>query len=1098
MPILTDAALEAEVVAATRGDRDAFARLVAATSSLVTAITLSETRDVELAHDAAQDVYLRVWGGLGQLRDPGSFLPWLRQAARRQARRLSVQRARRARGREADAALAEAPDAGPGPRERLLDGERAALVRTALESLPDEARETLILYYREGHSTAQVARLLGLSDAAVQQRLSRARSRVREEVLQRLGEALERTGPAAAFTVAVVALLAPRTAVAASAQAAGGLLAALQVPKAAIAAAAAVLAALGFLFLGGPLRPGGGGPPTVTIARPAGERAPGEPARETPRIESPAVGDGALEVRVTAAGRPTPGAVVRIYTYVPTDAGTSRPAWRLLASATADVAGLTRVPASPGAYLVVARATAFAPGQLTVVRPFGEPVTRVDVALEAAVALAGRTIDRAGQPVPLASLSLMRLGEPGAPRVDLPAEERFYAASDARGAFGIDGLAPGRWQLTAEAPGHARTTVDRLTLPHSSPLDVQLGSAGVIEGLVVTADGKPAPGAEVRFAGGTELVQVESGPSGGFAAELAPGSYRVSAVRGEEAGWVDRTVSAGDRAAVKGLVIRLGTGARFLGRVVDSKDAPVGGAQVLITPFGATGEFTRLESGADGRFLSPAMPPGEYDLDASADGKAPRTERGLVLLAGQRFELTLKLTGTGAIAGTVRGTTGGPLAGVRIRGGLRRGSSFGQVDGEAVTDGDGRYRLDRLTPGVVAVTARRGEEALGANRNVEVRADDAAAADFVLPSPGAVEGTVTMADGTPLPEEISVQVGPDQGGWSYREMYRAAITAAGTFQLLLPAGRWQASSWSSGLTAKTRRRTRFTVEPGATTHLALKLESITKDPIFLRVLVLEPGGAPSSGATLEVMAPPGAAISTYTNVQGIAEVGIGTSTRDTSPLLVTARNGGRRAVHVPVAPGVKEATIQLQPGAQLSGRLEATGAPFTGFTLRLEYAPLPPLKYADSEQRRFTGDRFLLPDVPAGEATLIASTDDGRSGRATVTLRSGEPTEVKLPVASSGRIRVRILDQDGRPEPVAYLMVGGRMVDASPDGLDYDPALVRNGALMATEVPPGSVELEIGARCFEHVERRVEVRPGETLDLGDVTLKPLPPASCGR
>jgi RNA polymerase sigma factor (sigma-70 family) len=1099
MPLLTDAAFDAEVTAAIAGDRDAFARLVAATSSLVTAITLSETRDVELARDAAQDVYLQVWGGLGGLRQPGSFLPWLRTAARRQARRLTLQRIRRARGAEADEALEQAADAGPGPGERLLDAERAALVRSALEALPDEARETLILYYREGHSSAQVGRLLGLSDAAVQQRLSRARGKLREEVLARLGEALAATAPAAGFTAAVVALLAPRTAAAAGAQAAGGLLAALQVPKAAIAAAVALLAALGaFLVQRGPPGPGGGGPPVVTIARPAGERPPSEAPREMPRAEAPPATDGALEVQVTAAGRPVGGAALRVYAYVAAEAATGRSAWRLLAATATDAAGLSRVPAAPGAYLLVAAAAGLAPGQQTAVRPSGEPVTRVALALEPPVTLAGRTIGRDGQPVALAALSLTRLGEQGAPRVDPPDEVRSHGASDGRGAFRIEGLAPGRWQLTAEAAGHARTVVERLTLPRTAPLDVVLGAAAVIEGLVVTDEGRPAPGATVSFAGGAELLQVESGPSGGFAAEVTAGTFRISAVRGDEAGWVEQGVSVGPGATAPRLTIRLGVAARFTGKVVDGADRPVAGAQVLVTPYDGRGEVARLATTADGAFASPPLAPGDYDLDASAEGYAPAASKGLVLLPHQHFAVTLRLRATGEVSGTVRSEAGAPLAGIHVRGGLRWGDRFGQVDGEAVTDGQGRYRLTGLAPGVVSLSVRHLDSALGPGRNLELKAGQVATADFVLPALGRLEGRLRMADGSPLPEDVSAIVGPDRNSWSRSDTSMEPAGSDGRFQLALPAGRWRVRAWNARGTVSYPGQMVAEVRAGAAATVELALEAMKDQRGHVRVTVLEPGGAPSDGANVEVHSPPGAAVMTSTDASGRAEASLWTPQRSTEPLLVNARNGGRRAVRVAIPPEVKEATIQLLPAARLHGTLSAGGAPVTGFTLRVEYAPIPPLKYADREERRFTGDVFLLADAPPGEATLIVLTDDGRAGRATVTLRSGESSEVKVEVAPAGTLRVRLLNPSGQPEPDAYVMVGGKMIDASIDGLDYDPARVKDGALVAADLPPGPVELELGARCFEPQHRTVTIPSGQPLDLGDVTLKPLPPAACGR
>ena len=61
----------------------------------------------------------------------------------------------------------------------MLADEERRLLEVVLDELPDDTREVVTLYYREGESTAHVARLLGLSEDNVRQRLSRARSRLR-------------------------------------------------------------------------------------------------------------------------------------------------------------------------------------------------------------------------------------------------------------------------------------------------------------------------------------------------------------------------------------------------------------------------------------------------------------------------------------------------------------------------------------------------------------------------------------------------------------------------------------------------------------------------------------------------------------------------------------------------------------------------------------------------------------------------------------------------------------------------------------------------------------------------------------------------------
>lgn len=204
-------ALAAHVPAAARGDRDAFAALVNETRSLVSAIALSIVRDAELSRDIAQDVFLSAWRDLGNLRDPNSFLPWLRQLTRHRAYhvlRTERRRGRRVAAEDADTLMARAADPAPHAGAQMLADEERQLLATVLDELPDETREVVILYYREGESTAQVARLLGLSDANVRQRLSRARTRLRASLLERFGMAARHSTPDGVFTAAVLTALA--------------------------------------------------------------------------------------------------------------------------------------------------------------------------------------------------------------------------------------------------------------------------------------------------------------------------------------------------------------------------------------------------------------------------------------------------------------------------------------------------------------------------------------------------------------------------------------------------------------------------------------------------------------------------------------------------------------------------------------------------------------------------------------------------------------------------------------------------------------------------------------------------------------------------
>ncbi len=219
-----DAILESDFPAAQRGDRHAFARLVQATQRMVASVALAVTRDVGLSEDIAQDTYLAAWQRLADMSSPHSFLPWLRQVARNRAidqvrRRGYQEQTLDAGDTRIDAAMGSVPE----PADAHEREQQRELLARALDEIPDSSREVLLLFYREGQSSQQVAALLGMSDGAVRKRLQRARDGLQAGMLQRVGELASRSAPGVAFTKVVASSLAasPATATAGGTAAAG-------------------------------------------------------------------------------------------------------------------------------------------------------------------------------------------------------------------------------------------------------------------------------------------------------------------------------------------------------------------------------------------------------------------------------------------------------------------------------------------------------------------------------------------------------------------------------------------------------------------------------------------------------------------------------------------------------------------------------------------------------------------------------------------------------------------------------------------------------------------------------------------------------------
>ncbi|MGH8054052.1 MAG: RNA polymerase sigma factor [Stenotrophomonas sp.] len=208
--------LQDELPAARKGCTRSYGRIVMACQNTVTSIALAITRDVQASEDIAQEAFLKAWQQLTQLNNSASFLPWLRQITRNLARDwLRANRNRPLSGEAAEIAIGMAADPAPDGADAMVRVEEELAAEDIISALPEDSRETLLLFYREGQSSQQVAQLLGLSDAAVRKRLSRARASVREEMLKRFGEFARSTAPSTAFAAVVssaVMLAAPSTA----------------------------------------------------------------------------------------------------------------------------------------------------------------------------------------------------------------------------------------------------------------------------------------------------------------------------------------------------------------------------------------------------------------------------------------------------------------------------------------------------------------------------------------------------------------------------------------------------------------------------------------------------------------------------------------------------------------------------------------------------------------------------------------------------------------------------------------------------------------------------------------------------------------------
>ena len=158
----------ADASLAAGGDRDAFQRLYVRNVGRIHNLARRMIGPDE-AGEITQDVFVRAWDKLGTFRGESAFGTWLYRLAINLilARRskLAIQRARY----HADDELLDTVPARRSTSDLSMDFE------TAIEKLPEGARQIFVLHDVEGYKHEEIASMLGVASGTSKAQLHRAR-----------------------------------------------------------------------------------------------------------------------------------------------------------------------------------------------------------------------------------------------------------------------------------------------------------------------------------------------------------------------------------------------------------------------------------------------------------------------------------------------------------------------------------------------------------------------------------------------------------------------------------------------------------------------------------------------------------------------------------------------------------------------------------------------------------------------------------------------------------------------------------------------------------------------------------------------------------
>ena len=150
-------------------ERERFCRVLHDSRMSLYRLALSITRNSTDAQEAVAEAVCRAYERYAQLREKEKLPQWLLRITANEALRLC-----RRRGRTVP--LDDLSTEPAAPDRETGDG----ALWQAVQSLPRDQREAVVLFYYEDLPTEEIARIVGAAPGTVRVRLNRAREKLRE------------------------------------------------------------------------------------------------------------------------------------------------------------------------------------------------------------------------------------------------------------------------------------------------------------------------------------------------------------------------------------------------------------------------------------------------------------------------------------------------------------------------------------------------------------------------------------------------------------------------------------------------------------------------------------------------------------------------------------------------------------------------------------------------------------------------------------------------------------------------------------------------------------------------------------------------------
>ncbi|MGI6117697.1 MAG: RNA polymerase sigma factor [Bilifractor sp.] len=167
---------DSELVSRIRnGDREAFNQLYEKYNRQLFRMAYLYLGSREDAEDVLQETFVSCWLHIGTLKNPSAVKYWLYKIMHR----LAIRRGKMSRREKPDENICEIAEQNTENRQTEEDAVISrVLFETIMDTLSPTLRETAALYYCDGLTTREIARITGTLEGTVKSRLHRVRKQL--------------------------------------------------------------------------------------------------------------------------------------------------------------------------------------------------------------------------------------------------------------------------------------------------------------------------------------------------------------------------------------------------------------------------------------------------------------------------------------------------------------------------------------------------------------------------------------------------------------------------------------------------------------------------------------------------------------------------------------------------------------------------------------------------------------------------------------------------------------------------------------------------------------------------------------------------------